>query len=103
MFEYPRKRAAQHPKTVQKTESYRNVITGLFEQAITKTAKAIGTPIPSARAARLKIATAIFEREINSFKELSDTEISALQMYINDGKTAAFRDFKKWLQQEYGE
>jgi len=102
MFEYPREAVKRYPSPLWFDENTRNVYTGIFEQALMKTAKQLGTPIPSARQARLDIAGEIFEKQVSSFKEFSDAEIWALYQWVSYHKADAYETFKVWLNEKYG-
>lgn len=97
---------AKFPENLWMKEETRNIKTGIFEQALFKTARHIGSALPESsegkRIARLKIAGEIVGRKIASFKDLSDAELWALDQLVTYHKQVAFDGFKAWLEKNYG-
>jgi len=90
------------PRLVVSTDT-RKYYTVLFNTALVKTIKHLGTPVPSQRSARLAIASEIFGREITSFNDLLDSELWALEQWVTLHKKDAYSNFEAWLGAKYGE
>ena len=97
-----RQRAARFPRTLHVSQGSRGVYVGQIGDAIKTAADRISLPVNGARDVRLKLAGAVYGREIRTFNELSDAEMWALHQWVILGDVA-IHELADWLKANYGE
>ena len=97
-----RQQAARFPRTLHVSQGSRGVYVGQIGDAIKTAADRIGLPVNGARDVRLKLAGALYGREIHSYNELADAELWALHQWVILGDVA-IHELVDWLKANYGE
>lgn len=80
---------------------HRGATIGSISQLMFSAANKIGLPINNqGRSVRLKIATELFDREINTYNDLESNELYGLFRYLRTEEGKFW--LKNWLQDTYG-
>jgi len=80
-FEWVREKARMLPKTLWMSRGTRGAITRRIGAALTSAAEVAGLAMEAPRSLRLLLASQVYEREVQSYNELTHAELWALDQW----------------------
>jgi len=100
--EWVRQKVSDYPRYRILSKPARGSMIGRVSTVIKSAADLLGLPVSNARRIRLVLATVVFQCPIESYNDLGNAELWALDQWARKERTAAITELKDWLGSQYG-